>query len=64
MTMSITWNRLISHFVGGMNTKQSPFFLNFDTALRIQLQKNSPTFNKLNEIEYTQLSLKQHEYTF
>ena len=62
--MSITWNRLISHFVGGMNTKQSPFFLNLDTALRIQLQKNSPMFNKLNEIEYTQLSLKQHKYTF
>ena len=32
-------------------------------SFRIQLQRNSPTFDELNEMEYARLSLKQREFT-
>ena len=46
---------LISHFVEDGNTKQQLSFSFSWTSIhsfRIQLQKNLPTFNKLNEMEY------------
>ena len=32
-------------------------------SFRIQLQKYSPTFDELNEMEYARLSLRQRKFT-
>ena len=40
------------------------FFLNLDTVLKNQLQKNSPTLDKLNEKEWELWSLGQSEFNF
>ena len=40
------------------------FFLNLDTVLKNQLQKNSPTLDKLNEKEWELWSLEQSEFNF
>ena len=48
-----TWNCLISRFVEDVNEDNDFLFLflNFDTSLRMQLPKNVPTFDELNELE-------------
>ena len=48
------------------NADNDPLFVfrNFDPAFKIQLLKNSPTFDELNEMEQARLSLKQREHTF
>ena len=40
------------------------FFLNLDTGLKNQLQKNSPTLDKLNEKEWELWSSGQSEFNF
>ena len=49
-----TWNCLISRFVEDGNKKTKTFFFFSSTLMqsfRIQLQKNLPTFDELNEME-------------
>ena len=49
-----SWNFLISRFVEDVNTTPTIFFSFCPTLIqsfRIQLQKNIPAFNKLNELE-------------
>ena len=48
------------------NTDNDPLFV-FGTLIqsfKIQLLKNSPTFDELNEMEQVRLSLKQREHAF
>ena len=54
-------------FCGRREHKTATLFLFFWTLIqsfRIQLQKNSPTFDELNEMEHTRYSLKQREFSF
>ena len=54
-------------FCGGRQHKTTTLFLFFWTLkqyFRIQLQKNSPASDELNDMEYAQLSLKQREHAF
>ena len=48
-----TWNCLISRFVKDGNKRQLSFFFSWTLmqSFRIQLKKNLPTFDKLNEME-------------
>ena len=57
----------ISCFMEDVNARQQFsifFFLNLDTVLKNQLQKNSPTLDKLNEKEWELWSLGQSEFNF
>ena len=38
-------------------------FLNWIQSVRTQFQKNYPTFDEMNEMEYARLNLKQREHT-
>ena len=38
--------------------------VNIEKSFRIQLQKNLPIFDKLNEMDLVRTSLKQHVFTF
>ena len=38
--------------------------VNIEKFFRIQLQKNLPIFDKLNEMDLVPTKLKQHEFTF
>ena len=62
-----TWNFLISRAsLGSRWTQHKTFlcpFLNSDTVLSDSIQKISPTFDKLNEIE-DRWSLKECEFAF
>ena len=53
-------------FCGGHEQKTTFFFVSYNLtqSFRIQLQKNLPTFDELNEMEQTRLSFRQSEFTF
>ena len=50
-------------FCGGLERKTTTLFFLMQ-SMRIQLQKNSPTFDELRRMEYARCSLKAHEHTF
>ena len=68
MCMTTTWKYLISRhsFVEDVSTRQRLFLFSRTSgqSFRIQLYKNLPTFDELNEMEWGRESLKQRELTF